>query len=217
MNLWFLFPENTNTHYVFHLSLIFIKACYVRSIALPNLSSIILPIISHRFHFHMFHNISLVTCLINDITLLAIVVEQENVNCNNVFFLSFFQKLFYKQLSKLERRHVNIRSLDPLYYLPQNIHGDKCYNPEVIQNFHWSLHTIHQEWEDCRIEKQCTGRPRLISTADGLGLVLAWTRAPGSIMVLELIVESLKHPLLTICIFAWSSSSGSYKGWMTWR
>lgn len=102
VNLWFLFPENTNTHYVFHLSLIFIKACYVRSIALPNLSSIILPIISHRFHFHMFHNISLVTCLINDITLLAIVVEQENVNCNNVFFLSFFQKLFYKQLSKLE-------------------------------------------------------------------------------------------------------------------
>ena len=37
------------------------------------------------------------------------------------------------------------------------------------------------------LRKNNLGRPRLISTADGLGLILAWTRTSGLTMTLELI------------------------------
>jgi hypothetical protein len=51
-------------------------------------------------------------------------------------------------------------------------------------------------------ETACAGCPRLMSAADGLGLVLTWTRTRGSTMVLQLIfgmTQSSISDYLTFC------------------
>lgn len=45
---------------------------------------------------------SLVMCLIDEIILFSIAVEQDNANLQDIFIHSYYQKWFYKQLTKLE-------------------------------------------------------------------------------------------------------------------
>ncbi len=159
--------------------------------------------------------------------LLAIAMQINDLD-HNQFIHSRYQKKFYRALSKLQRRRrhrwiprcallcreqsawrrviqsgssqalITMTGLD--FETFHSIEPDfRCfydrYSPYSKDGMILALQLDHEG-------NVRTGRPRLMSASDGLGLVLTWTRTRGSTMVLQLIFGMTQTSIsdyLTFC------------------
>jgi len=172
--------------------------------------------------------------LIEDLILLTIAVEIENANGSDEFIHSRYKKYFHKQLIQLERIRRQRRIPRSALLSPGDSPWKKVYTSrndqalitltgldfasfEMVEchfSHYFNRYTPFTNDGKIALKLNNKGRKRFITAADGLGLVLAWTRTRGSVMVLELIFGLTQTPVSMICIFAWQFSFTSYKGWM---
>ena len=138
------------------------------------------------------------------------------------FIHSRYQKRFYQQLTKLER-HLQHRRIPRCALLPpsrsawRRVFSSGCdqalitltgldfetfnYIETRFKPFYDTLTPFSKDGTIVALRKE-TGRPRCMSSVDGLGLVLTWTRTRGSTMVLQLIfgmTEASISNYLTFC------------------
>ncbi len=150
--------------------------------------------------------------LTTETKLLAVAIHIDEIDCNT-FIHSRFQKKFYRRLSKFQRHRRQCRIPRCALLVPKQSAWRRVYesgsDQALITMTGMDFETFHflepdfkyfydkyspyskdgvivalQHNSDDSVPK---GRPRLLSAADGLGLVLTWTRTRGSTMVLELI------------------------------
>ena len=153
--------------------------------------------------------------LIEDLILLTIAVELENTNRSNEFIHSRYRKYFHKQLTQLERMRRQRRIPRSALLSPGDSPWKKVYNSrsdqalitltgldfasfEMVEcqfSHYFNRYTPFTNDGKIALKLNNKGRKRFITAADGLGLVLAWTRTRGSVMVLELIFGLTQTPV----------------------
>lgn len=150
--------------------------------------------------------------LTTETMLLAVAIHIDEIDCNT-FIHSRFQKKFYRRLSKFQRRRRQRRIPRCALLVPKQSAWRRVYesgsDQALITMTGMDFETFHYLEPDFKYfydkyspyskdgvivalqhnsaDSVPKGRPRLMSAADGLGLVLTWTRTRGSTMVLELI------------------------------
>jgi hypothetical protein len=150
--------------------------------------------------------------LTTEMMLVAVAIQLDEDDCNK-FIHSRNQKKFYRKLSKLQRRRRNRRIPRCALLTPKQSAWRRVYESGSDQalitmtgldfeTFHFiepSFKYFYDRYspysKDGLIvalqlddeDNVLKGHPRLMTAADGLGLVLTWTRTRGSTMVLELI------------------------------
>ena len=154
-------------------------------------------------------------CLIEDFIVLTIAAELEKANGSDEFIHSRYRKSFYKQLTRLERirrqrripRHALLSPVASPWRQVYNSTNDQALITltgldfatfEVVEGqFRQYFNSYTPFTKDGKIALKAnnSGRPRFITAADGLGLVLVWTRTRGSAMVLELIFGMTQTPV----------------------
>jgi hypothetical protein len=153
--------------------------------------------------------------------LMAIAIALDEIE-QKKFVHSRYQKRFYRQLTKLQR-HLRHRRIPRCALLPpsgsawRRVFLSGCDQALItltgldFETFHYietrfkpfydTLTPFSNDGTIVELRKE-TGRPRQMSSSDGLGLVLTWTRTRGSTMVLQLIfgmTETSISTYLTFC------------------
>ena len=127
---------------------------------------------------------------------------------SRLFIRSRNRKIFYKMLSKAERRLRSRKIPRCALHMPTESAGAKLYasrndqamitatglNLTAFNDLHHSFKTIYdshtpftQDGTIMRKEPSGRGRKRIVDSATCLGLVLMWTRTRGSYVVLQMI------------------------------
>ena len=140
--------------------------------------------------------------------LFAIAIQMDEMESNN-FIHSRYQKNFYRKLTKLQRRRHHHRIPRCALLAPKQSAWRRDYksgsDQALITMTGLDFETFHFIEPDFKYfydryspyskegvivalqldadDNVLKGRPRLMSAADGLGLVLTWTRTRGSTMV----------------------------------
>jgi hypothetical protein len=160
--------------------------------------------------------------------LFVIAIQMDEMESNN-FIHSRYQKKFYRKLTKLQlqrrRRHRRIPRCALL--APKQSAWRRVYesgsDQALITMTGLDFETFHFIEPDFKYfydryspyskegaivalqldadDNVLKGHPRLMSAADGLGLVLTWTRTRGSTMVLELIFGMTQTSILDYLAF----------------
>jgi len=153
--------------------------------------------------------------------LLALAIHLEEVERKR-FVHSRYQNRFYRQLSKLQRRVRHRRNPRCALLSPDGSAWKRVYESRSDQalitmtgldfhTFHFLLHKFKPLYDNLSPHskdglivalRKDTGRPRLMTSIDALGLVLTWTRTRGSTMVLQIIfgmTQSSVSEYLTFC------------------
>ena len=147
-----------------------------------------------------------------DVLLLVIAIQMDDLDINK-FIHSRYQKKFYRALSKLQQRRHHRRIPRCALRRPEQSAWRQVFesgsDQALITMTGLDFETFRSIEPDFRFfynryspyskdgvivalqldgdNNVRTGRPRMMSAADGLGLVLTWTRTCGSTMVLQLI------------------------------
>ena len=150
--------------------------------------------------------------LTTEMVLLAVAIHMDEIDCNK-FIHSRFQKTFFRKLSKLQRCPCHRRIARCALLAPKQSAWRQVFesgsDQALITMTGMDFETFHFLEPDFKYfydryspyskdsvivalqlngdDGVLKGRPRLMSAADSLGLVLTWTRTRGSTMVLELI------------------------------
>ncbi len=197
MYLWFFCPQKTNAHFVLCLSVNWIKTINAQS---ERLIAATLQLITHHLtnrqiiHSFNFQFNQTIFDIIDDLILLMIAVEQDRLNIQTDFIHTRYQKWFNRQLTEVEcRRHQCRIPRSALLCPPQSqwrqvlpsrddqalitlTRLDFVTFDMVVYPFKFFFNNYTPFTKDGTIvalRNNNLGRPRLISAADGLGLILA--------------------------------------------